>query len=106
MPSLSATDGHATQVLAILRSLLLLVFLSALAAAWWSHRRSCLERAEFHNLQAIHDQHESILADNNARRPPPVLTNSGRRPSGTYNPVAKYSACSRGAVVSKWSYIP
>jgi hypothetical protein len=34
-----------------LRSLLLLVFVSALAAGWWSHRRFCLERMDFHTAQ-------------------------------------------------------
>ncbi|MCE9529422.1 MAG: hypothetical protein K8R36_25515 [Planctomycetales bacterium] len=35
-----------------LRSLFILLFLSAVMAAWWSHRSHCLERAEFHHEQA------------------------------------------------------
>src|SRR4051794_12557404 len=46
-----------------LRSLLLLVFVCALAAAWWSHRRYCLDRAWFHAKQAVQDQIESNSAE-------------------------------------------
>ena len=42
-----------------LRSLFVLVLFSALAAAWWSHRRYCLERAEFHEQQAAQDRLEA-----------------------------------------------
>ncbi|MBC7854808.1 MAG: hypothetical protein IAF94_15355, partial [Pirellulaceae bacterium] len=42
-----------------LRSLFVLLLLSALAAAWWSHRRHCLERAEFHERQAKSDIDEA-----------------------------------------------
>ena len=46
-----------------LRSLLLLVFVSALAAGWWSHRSHCLERAAFHEIQRKNDEQEAQQAE-------------------------------------------
>jgi hypothetical protein len=46
-----------------LRSLFVLLLISALAAAWWSHRHHCLERAEFHERQAKSDIEEAATAE-------------------------------------------
>jgi hypothetical protein len=51
-----------------LRSLLLLVLLSALATAWWSHRRHCLVRAELHERQAAQDLLDANPSSNMAMR--------------------------------------